>query len=181
MTAYNLEAQFFAAFPQYRDRKPGQPLSRAEASAIQTWAERQPEIVAAWLDRADPLHDTIVQLSGDIGYWAHDHPVQPDGTPAPIPEAQAQAEAADPLLAELDKLTPDQARERLAALDRSDEFRKMLLDGSHAEHAQALAGWHRLHSIADQAAPAADADTPSGATSEPASGPAPSTPQGEPT
>jgi hypothetical protein len=145
-------------------------LSRAEAEQVLTWAQGNPEVMAAYTDPSHPGHQEVFAYSQMAFMFAHDYPQGENGEPldweqvsqaAGEPASEAEAQGDDPFAG----WTPEQARERIQAAmndPKYREFREAWQDRNHPDHALAMAEFGRLHDIeagVDAASPSSG-DTP---------------------
>lgn len=136
---------------------PAPVMSRADALALIEWGKSQihsnPEFKQAYSDPLHPAHAEVKAQADRAFYWAYDHPQSPDGSPVPVEEFQAPATGpeidADSEYGLISRMSPDEARERIAALQSTPQFAAILKDRDHEDHEYMSHGWALLHQRAN--------------------------------
>jgi len=166
-------------------------LSRAEAEQVLTWAQGNPEVMAAYTDPSHPGHQEVNAYSQMAFMYAHDFPQTENGEPmawedvlqaAGKPASEAEAQGDDPFAG----WSAQQARDRIEASLKDEkyaQFRAAQADRAHPDHDLANREIARLYEIAYPEQPAepsssvdsARAAAPSG-SGTPAAGAAPGAP-----
>jgi hypothetical protein len=153
-------------------------LSRQEADAVIRWAERNPEVMAAYADRAHAGHAEVMAYAQMAFMFKHEYPENEAGEPIDWDEVEvaggpAAETAAEPAWDDPFKdFSPEQALARIEAAMKDpkyQEFRNARDDRMHPDHALAQREWTALF---ERAYPEQRADPSPGVS--PATGGAPS-------
>jgi hypothetical protein len=169
-------------------------LSRAEAEQVLTWAQGNPEVMAAYTDPSHPGHQEVNAYSQMAFMYAHDFPQTENGEPmaweqvsqaAGEPASEAEAQDDDPFAG----WSAQQARDRIEASLKEEkyaQYRAAQADRAHPDHDLANREIARLYEIAYPERPAEPSPSvnPAGAAAPsvsgtPAAGAAPGAPLGQ--
>jgi len=108
-------------------------LTRAEAKQLEQWARAQPQVVAAYTNKAHPQHAAVKLFAETVRYFEHDHPQgangEPAAWPAPSPE-EARAVAENPFGVK----TVQEAQARLAWAQTRHEYHDAYWTKEHPQH-----------------------------------------------